>query len=111
MGDENYLVNWKNAKDKNELASMGIRRWRLQKALWEACTKAGITIKMSLRVESVKLLDDGKVQCQMSDASTLIADLVFGCDGVKSAIRTSLFGSDVDPKYTGITCLMGSGNN
>ncbi|KAJ1536474.1 hypothetical protein HK405_015205, partial [Cladochytrium tenue] len=36
-------------------------------------------------------------------------DLVFACDGIKSAIRSSLFAASAgEPEYTGVTCLMGA---
>jgi 2-polyprenyl-6-methoxyphenol hydroxylase-like FAD-dependent oxidoreductase len=108
VGEEKYLVKWENQKDQVELASMGIRRWRLQKILSEACALAGIPVIMNQRINSVSTLSDGRVDCSMADGSHISTDFLFGCDGVKSVIRTSLFGSETEPKYTGITCLMGS---
>lgn len=110
VASEKYLVEWENETDEKELTSLGIRRWRLQKALSDACIEAGIEIFMNSRINSVKHLKNGKVECTLADNSTVIGDLIFGCDGVKSALRNSLFGSasNVEPKYTGITCLMGS---
>jgi 2-polyprenyl-6-methoxyphenol hydroxylase-like FAD-dependent oxidoreductase len=93
------------------LSSIGIRRWRLQKLLADTCIEEGIPILMNTRINSVSFNNDKSVNCHLGDGKTIRADLLFGCDGVKSAIRTSLFSTsqDVEPKYTGITCLMGSG--
>ncbi|KAJ3250711.1 hypothetical protein HK103_003265 [Boothiomyces macroporosus] len=108
VGQEKYLRQFASEKEEQELASMGIRRWRLQNALCDATAKAGIPIHFGKRVDAISILNDGKVECSISDGSKLIADLAFGCDGVKSAMRSSLFGSESEPMYTGITCLMGS---
>ena len=108
VAQEKYLCNWKSEKDRHELSSMGIRRWRLQNALRDACLRENIAIELGRRINSASILDNGQVRCCLSDGEEIISDLLFGCDGVKSSIRTSLFGSEIDPKYTGITCLMGS---
>ena len=108
VGEEKYLCSFSSAKDEQELSSMGIRRWRLQNALRDACVREKIPIVMNVRMNSTSILPDGRVKCLLSSGDEVICNMLFGCDGVKSAIRTSLFGSEIDPKYTGITCLMGS---
>jgi 2-polyprenyl-6-methoxyphenol hydroxylase-like FAD-dependent oxidoreductase len=110
VAEEKYLVEWENEQDEKDLSSIGIRRWRLQKVLADACLDAGIEIFMNSRINAVKHLGNGRVECTLADKTVVLGDLIFGCDGVKSAMRTSLFGSasNTEPKYTGITCLMGS---
>ncbi|KAI8901718.1 hypothetical protein BC833DRAFT_562240 [Globomyces pollinis-pini] len=111
VGKESAMVEWKNHQQESELSSMGIRRWLLQKALTDACLNAGIQIFMNTRINAVKHLSNGTVELQLSNNKVYTTDLLFGCDGVKSAIRGSLFGGgkeDIEPKYTGITCLMGA---
>ncbi|KAJ3370707.1 hypothetical protein HDU91_006004 [Kappamyces sp. JEL0680] len=108
VGEEKFLCEWKSEKDQVELASMGIRRWRLQKALCDACALAEIPIFTGKRINSSSILPDGQVLCQIHDGSSVRCSLLFGCDGVKSAVRASFFGNEQEPKYTGITCLMGS---
>ena len=39
-----------------------------------------------------------------ADGAEIEADLVIGADGVRSAVRESLFGAD-KPRYTGLTCF------
>ena len=86
-----------------------ISKYRLQNALRDACVRESIPIVMGVRINSTAIQNvGGSVKCVLSNGQEIIADLLFGCDGVKSAMRTSLFGSEIDPKYTGITCLMGS---
>ncbi|KAJ3397960.1 hypothetical protein HDU92_000061 [Lobulomyces angularis] len=111
VGQEKYLCEFKDEKEEEELTSLGIRRWRLQKILVTASERMGVKIIWGKRINLVKVIDpenDIKVELTLSDNSKVNCDLLFGCDGVKSAIRTSLFGNEADPSYTGITCLMGS---
>lgn len=94
-----------------------LHRWRLQKELVDECKRMGIILHLGRRINSVRTIPQdanttatsGGVECTLDDGSTFNCDLLFGCDGVKSAIRGSLFGGkETEPKYTGITCLMGS---
>jgi salicylate hydroxylase len=101
--EEKYLI----VESDPGLQSMGIKRWRLQKILYQECLDRKIPVVLNTRIHSIKLLQNGQIECQI-DKSSFICDFLFGCDGVKSAIRTALFGSGVEPVYTGITCLMGS---
>lgn len=96
-----------NKIDLQELASIGIRRYRLQQCLVTACENAGIKIIYGNRINSVSICANKTVDCTLSDKTIVNCDLLFGCDGVKSAIRSSLFGQESDPEYTGVTCLMG----
>jgi salicylate hydroxylase len=99
---ETFLIN----ENDDDLQSMGIKRWRLQKILYQECVDRNIKIEWNKRIEKVEMIDQG-IKCYLANDS-FVCDFLFGCDGVKSAIRTSLFGTGVEPTYTGITCLMGS---
>jgi 2-polyprenyl-6-methoxyphenol hydroxylase-like FAD-dependent oxidoreductase len=103
VAEEKHLI----VEDDKDLQSMGIKRWRLQKILFQECVDRNIKILLNKRINNVRILDSGMVECHL-DKESFVCDYLFGCDGVKSAIRTSLFGSGVEPLYTGITCLMGS---
>jgi 2-polyprenyl-6-methoxyphenol hydroxylase-like FAD-dependent oxidoreductase len=49
-GSEKYLFTADSIAEQEELASMGIRRWRLQKCLVDACREAGIPIVLYVGV-------------------------------------------------------------
>ncbi|KAI9024728.1 hypothetical protein DFJ74DRAFT_755984 [Hyaloraphidium curvatum] len=107
VGEERYLAEWPTRRDELELASIGIRRWRLQQALYDACLAADIPVKLGVRAElDGQDAETGVVRLKV-DGKTVEADLVFGCDGVRSAIRAALFPAS-EPDYTGVTCLMGA---
>jgi 2-polyprenyl-6-methoxyphenol hydroxylase-like FAD-dependent oxidoreductase len=87
-------------EDDDELAPIGIRRWKLQRALCDACEKAGIHIVFSKHVESAVTQDDGKVELTFADGDKTTADIVFGADGVKSKIRNAVIGTgNEEPEY------------
>ena len=66
---------------------------------------------MELGTRVMKLVSQDKVTgvvtLELSNTRRVEYDLVFGCDGVKSVLRSSLFPA-TEPSYTGITCLMGA---
>ena len=72
--------------DDAELQSIGIRRWKFQKALCDAAAAAGIVIKFSKRTELVEPRGDGSgyVDVRFADGTARTARLVIGADGVKS---------------------------
>mmetsp|Transcript_127566 Transcript_127566/g.369303 ORF Transcript_127566/g.369303 Transcript_127566/m.369303 type:complete len:434 (-) Transcript_127566:271-1572(-) len=98
---------------KKELTPIGIRRWKLQKALYEACVAAKIPIHFDHAVKEVVETDDGmhEIRFWQQDKSPMRAKYVFGADGVKSKVREAVIGStEQNPEYTGVTCLMGASN-
>jgi len=99
-----------SGSDEDELAPIGIRRWKLQRALCDACEAAGIPIHFAKRVESVHETCQIGTRLIFSDGSKINARLVFGADGVKSKVRDSVMHGPgkTEPEYTGVTCLMGS---
>lgn len=113
LASEHFLCQWETPQDEEERSSIGIRRWRLQKVLMEYCAEEGIPVTFNERVTRIENVDpkpNEQVKITFESGKTISTDLVFGCDGAKSAVRGSLFGtnSDMEPAYTGITCLMGA---
>jgi 2-polyprenyl-6-methoxyphenol hydroxylase-like FAD-dependent oxidoreductase len=93
--------------DEAELQSIGIRRWKLQKALFDAATAAGITVRFKMRTSGVEPRADGRVDVSFADGTTRTARVVFGADGIKSKVREAVVG-DLKAEFTGVTCLMGA---
>ncbi|KAJ1563737.1 hypothetical protein HK405_000961 [Cladochytrium tenue] len=108
VAEEKFICEWDSPEEERDLSSVGIRRWRLQRALADACEEEDITIMFGTRVDRVASQDPitGVVSLELSTGETVDADLVFGCDGVKSVLRSSLFPAS-EPEYTGVTVLMG----
>jgi len=107
-----------SGKDTDELVPLGIRRWKFQKALYDACVDAGIVIHFNHAVKEVTMMTENDSNNNNDTYHTLSfwnqdyivrAKYVFGADGVKSRVREAIIGKGVeDPTYTGVTCLMGS---
>jgi 2-polyprenyl-6-methoxyphenol hydroxylase-like FAD-dependent oxidoreductase len=93
--------------DDEALQSIGIRRWKLQRALFDAAVAAGIKVEFAKHIASVARRDDGLVECTFHDGTTRVTELMFGADGVKSKVREAVV-SQQNPEYTGVTCLMGA---
>ncbi|KAJ1543324.1 hypothetical protein HK096_008573, partial [Nowakowskiella sp. JEL0078] len=100
VGTERSLCKDVSEEEAELLASIGIRRWKVQKILYEACVEIGVDVKLGKRIKEVNIRE-ASVQLVLSDEETHEFDY-----GVKSATRKSLFGL-TDPEYTGMTCLMG----
>ncbi|MFD6568436.1 FAD-dependent oxidoreductase [Micromonospora profundi] len=79
--------------------AMSVFRGDLETSLYEAARDLA-DIRFGTTVVSVEQ-DTDRVRVEFSDGTTEHADLLVGCDGVHSATRTAVFGSDfvVDSPY------------
>lgn len=98
--------------DDQELQSLGIRRWRLQKVLLEYVEKFKIRVIFGKRLDSIRLASGSSnagqaIDLNFVDGLSFQSKLVFGADGIKSKVREYIAGK-VDALYTGTTCLMGT---
>ena len=93
-----------------ELDSVGIRRWRLQKVLYEHVLAAGIPVHFCKATSDVVERKDGLVEVSFEDGTTRLTRILFGVDGGKSTVRQKVADPSVQLRYTGITCLMGMSN-
>mmetsp|Transcript_2882 Transcript_2882/g.5238 ORF Transcript_2882/g.5238 Transcript_2882/m.5238 type:complete len:448 (-) Transcript_2882:2308-3651(-) len=102
VAEENVLSD-----NDAEVQSMGIRRWRLQKILYDAVKDADIPIHFGKRICTFnKRDDDDLVEVMFEDGTRRLTKVLFGADGNKSTIR-KIVGPSSKLEYTGVTCLMG----
>ena len=99
-------------RGEDELESLGIRRWRLQKILFETAKKQGIDIFFGKECVNVHSKPDGIVEIQFEDGTRRLTQVLFGADGAKSKVRQVATAMDPEKEppvlaYTGVTCLMG----
>ena len=90
-----------------ELSSIGIRRWKLQKVLYNAAIEMGIPFHFKKATKDVIELDDGLIDVVFEDGTRRRTQLLFGCDGAHSMVRQVVAADATTLEYTGITCLMG----
>jgi salicylate hydroxylase len=90
-----------------ELSSIGIRRWKLQKVLYDAMIAEGIPILFSKATVDVRQSDHDLTEVTFQDGTKRSTRLLFACDGGKSVIRGIVAGGASKLHYTGVTCMMG----
>lgn len=90
---------------EEDLNSIGIRRWQLQKVLYEYAQSMGIEIHFSKGTVNAEMLDNDLVRVHFADGTSRLTRLLFGCDGGKSAVRNVVAPNESELKYTGVTCL------
>ncbi len=70
-----------------------LRRSDLERILHERAVSAGVEIRFGTHVEALAQ-SDGSVEARLSSGASQRFDLVFGADGVHSAIRALTFGEE-----------------
>jgi len=81
-------------------ANAALTRPALHNILLGAAERAGASIRYDTTV--VDLVDDGEgVDVTFSDGTSKRYDVVAAFDGVKSSTRTRLFGSEIQPNFSG----------
>lgn len=82
-------------------AIVGMRRVELHRVLAGALEKLGVTVRLGVTVAKVDDADSTHpITLTLSDGNTLACDVLIGADGIRSQIRTHLFGA-LEPTYTG----------
>ena len=99
------------ARRDDGLHSVGIRRWKLQRTLYDAVVEAGIQVNFGKRVDNVRIRpEDSHVEIKFDDGSKATCRVLLGADGARSRVRefvASATSSSSKLKYTGTTCLFG----
>ncbi|MGH8920787.1 MAG: FAD-dependent monooxygenase, partial [Actinomycetes bacterium] len=82
---------------------LGIARARLAAILRAAAASAGADLRLGVTIE--EFTDTPRAaQVRLSDGREAEYDLVVGCEGLRSSLRTRLFGAASGPIFTGYAC-------
>jgi 2-polyprenyl-6-methoxyphenol hydroxylase-like FAD-dependent oxidoreductase len=98
----NVLQRLRGAKlaGPNYPANLGMTRPALHEVLFNAACTAGATIRVGTTFRHV-LQQADCVQVEFNDGSAGKYDLVVGADGIYSQLRSQLFGTQYQPRFTG----------
>lgn len=81
-----------------------MNRSDLHRALHDVATAQGITVEYGRRLTAVEENGDG-VTAYFADGTTASADVLIGCDGVHSIVRTLIDPDAPGPDFTGVLSL------
>jgi 2-polyprenyl-6-methoxyphenol hydroxylase-like FAD-dependent oxidoreductase len=114
VADETVLARKTSHGDKDgeqtdmDIQPIGIRRWKLQKILYDAAVEAGVVVHFGKRLDTIQESTGGIVHLQFDDGSTCDTKLLLAADGAKSRTRSIVTDGTCVLKYLGTTCLMGT---
>ncbi|KAH8590058.1 FAD binding domain protein [Bisporella sp. PMI_857] len=94
------MTSW--SKPKTGFGYLRIRRTELMDELYKAIEKAAIPIHYNKDIVRIEEHDQGVTAC-FSDGTTDTAQLLLGCDGLHSAVRTIYVDPEFAPEYSGIS--------
>ncbi|KAL4804722.1 hypothetical protein BDV18DRAFT_161812 [Aspergillus unguis] len=80
---------------------MRIKRVDIVDVLLDAVKEAGIEVYFGKRMSAIKE-DDDNVHVSFDDGSTATGDMLFGCDGIHSALRSMYIDPHQTPEYSGL---------
>jgi 2-polyprenyl-6-methoxyphenol hydroxylase-like FAD-dependent oxidoreductase len=81
-------------------AYLGLTRPALHKVLFAASKQAGTLVRLGVTIADLAQ-SDTKAAVKFTDGSSGKYDLVVGADGVRSQVRTMVFGEQLKPRFTG----------
>jgi len=103
------LADWDRTDGTRNATDHGyvrILRNDLHQVLLEAVQEHGIAVHYSKSLTQVDETDTN-VTVTFSDGSSDSGDLLLGCDGIHSAVRSLLIDPDAKPEYSGIANMFG----
>lgn len=98
-----YSIPQPQLAGPNYPAANALTRTRLHKLLQDAVHEAGINVRVGVTVSELEQKDDA-VEVTFTDWTTGSYELVIGADGVRSLVRSLVFGTEYQPSYTGQVC-------
>jgi len=89
---------------KTGYMSMRIKRTDLQTILLDKVRQLGIPVYFDKRIVAIEEREDD-VEVTFSDGTRDTAQLLLGCDGIHSSVRSLYVDSQISPEYSGIATI------
>jgi hypothetical protein len=84
-----------NGKTGELVMEMGADRpCRVSRRKMRALCAEGLDVKYGKKVTNARVLDNGKVEVSFEDGERVVGDVLVGCDGAKSCVRSVLCGEE-----------------
>ena len=99
-GREVGRIDSRDDKARYGVENLMLKRAWLHRTLREAAEAAGAELLYNKRLASVRQADGG-VTAGFEDGTTAEGDALFGCDGIWSGVRRSVFPEAPTPEFTG----------
>jgi len=79
-----------------------IRRGELHELLLDEAVRRGVELRRGARLTRIDRSNPDEVVAHFEDGSTVVGDLLFGCDGLRSTVRELVFPDAPQPAFSGL---------
>jgi salicylate hydroxylase len=93
-------------KERFGYDALRVGREDLQKLMLNAAVEAGAILRFGKKFVGAKESEEG-ITALFEDGDEVLADLLFGCDGIHSNVRTKYVEPERTPTYTGVSSMYG----
>ncbi|KAF2272111.1 FAD/NAD(P)-binding domain-containing protein [Westerdykella ornata] len=95
-------INFDNI-EKFKHHALRVMRDDLLQSMLQTLKEAGVDVQYGMKVQSVIEANES-ISAVFEDGTTVKGDILLGCDGIHSAIRTKFIDPSRMPEYTGVAC-------
>jgi 2-polyprenyl-6-methoxyphenol hydroxylase-like FAD-dependent oxidoreductase len=86
--------------------ALRVMREDLLQSMLQTLKEVGVDVQYGMKVQSVTEANES-ISAVFEDGTTVKGDILLGCDGIHSAIRTTFIDPYRIPEYTGVACAYG----
>jgi 2-polyprenyl-6-methoxyphenol hydroxylase-like FAD-dependent oxidoreductase len=98
-------INFDNI-EKFKHHALRVMRDDLLQSMLQTLKEMGVDVQYGMKVQSV-IEETESISAVFEDGTTVKGDILLGCDGIHSAIRTKFIDPHRMPEYTGVACAYG----
>jgi salicylate hydroxylase len=98
-------INYDNL-EKFKYRALRVMRCDLIEAMLATLEELGVAVQYGMEIESI-VEEHGKITAIFGGGQSVEGDILLGCDGIHSAIRTKFIQHERIPQYTGVANVYG----